>query len=116
MESNKCIILFVGILFIILSVKLIKNIIKQERPIKKKTYGMPSSRSSLISFILTYLILNNNYDYKTKFTLCILTSIAIIIKYIYKEHTAEQLIIGSIYGYIVGYILYCLGKKIIIKL
>ena len=116
MDSNKCVLLFLGILFIILSVKVIKNIIKQERPIKKNTYGMPSSRSSLISFILTYLILNNNYDYKTKCILCILTLMIIFIKYFYKEHTIEQLIVGVIYGYIVGYMFYCLGKKIIIKL
>ena len=111
MDSNICVLLFVGILFIILSVKVIKNIIKQERPIKNNTYGMPSSRSSLISFILTYLILNNNYDYKTKGKICLLSLIIIFIKYIYEEHSIEQLIVGFIYGHIIGYLFYYLGKK-----
>ena len=100
MNNNQIVVFFSSILFLIIFVKILKNIIKQSRPVIGKTYGMPSSRSTLIIFILVYLISIHNYSKRTLIVICILSILIIYIKYLYKEHSLIQLIAGAIIGFI----------------
>jgi len=104
MEDIVAIKLLGGITFTFFIVKILKKIIKQNRPIKSKTYGMPSSRSSLVAFIITFLLLNYNYKNKTKYLLSFFGLISIYMKYYLKEHSFKQLLVGIILGIILGYI------------
>ena len=109
MNDKEVIILFIGILFLNIFIKVLKNIIKQPRPIKTNTYGMPSSKSTITSFILFYLICINKFKLSTNIYLLILLILIILIKYIYQEHTLLQIfvgfIIGGIFGFIFGYLI-----------
>ena len=98
MNDKEVIVLFVGILILNIFVKVLKKIIKESRPIKTNTYGMPSSKSTITTFILVYLICN--FKVKTILYLIILGVVIILIKYIYQEHSLSQLIVGSIIGFI----------------
>ena len=104
MKDYQVIILISGILFSQIFVKILKEIIKQNRPIKSKTYGMPSSRSTVISFIVFYLIFVNKFKLSTKFIIIILVLLSLSIKYIIKEHSIYQLIVGGILGIIIAYL------------
>lgn len=100
MNDKEAIVLFVGILFLNIFVKVLKKIIKQSRPIKTNTYGMPSSKSTITTFILVYLLCIYKFKMDTIVYLIILGIIIILIKYIYQEHSLLQLIVGSIIGFI----------------
>ena len=52
MNDKEILVFFSSILFLNIFVKLLKNLIKQDRPIKSNTYGMPSSKSTIITFII----------------------------------------------------------------
>ena len=104
MNDKEVIILFSGILGVIVLVKILKFIIKQERPNKTRGYGMPSTRASITSFILFYIIFTYNLKSSTKILLFIITGIIIFLKYILREHSPLQLFIGSILGIIVAYL------------
>lgn len=104
MKDHDAITLLGGITFTFFIVKVLKNIIKQSRPIKSKTYGMPSSRSSLLAFIITFMLLKYNYNKKTKYLLVLFGLISIYMKYYLKEHSFKQLLAGIILGIIIGYI------------
>ena len=104
MKDYQVIVLISGILFSQIFVKILKEIIKQNRPIKSKTYGMPSSRSTVISFIVFYLIFVNKFKLSTKFIIIILVLLSLSIKYIIKEHSIYQLIVGVILGIIISYL------------
>ena len=56
MNEKEIIIFFSSILFINIFVKILKRVLKKKRPIPTKTYGMPSSKSSVMTFILVYLL------------------------------------------------------------
>lgn len=104
MEDYQVIILISGILFSQILAKILKKIIKQRRPIKSKTYGMPSSRSTIISFIVFYLIFINKFKLSTKFIIIIIGLISLSMKYIIKEHSIYQLIVGGILGTTIAYL------------
>jgi membrane-associated phospholipid phosphatase len=104
MKDYQVIILISGILFSQIIAKTLKKIIKQSRPIKSKTYGMPSSRSTVVSFIVFYLILTNKFKLSTKFIIIILGLLSLSMKYIIKEHSIYQLIVGGILGIIIAYL------------
>ena len=78
MKDNNVIFLMSGILFSQIIAKLLKKLIKQSRPTLSKTYGMPSSRATIISFIVFYLIFTNKFKTKTRLIL-ILHRILIVI-------------------------------------
>lgn len=103
MKDYQVIVLISGILFSQIFVKILKEIIKQNRPIKSKTYGMPSSRSTVISFIVFYLIFVNKFKLSTKFIIIILVLLSLSIKYIIKEHSIYQLIVGGLLGTTIAY-------------
>ena len=69
MKDNNVIFLMSGILFSQIIAKLLKKFIKQSRPNISKTYGMPSSRATIISFIVFYLIFTNRFKTKTRLIL-----------------------------------------------
>lgn len=105
MKDYQVIILISGIFFSQILAKTLKKIIKQSRPIKSKTYGMPSSRSTVVSFIVFYLILINKFKLSTKFIIIILGLLSLSMKYIIKEHSIYQLIVGGLLGTIIAYLL-----------
>ena len=65
MNNNQIVVFFSSILFLNILVKLLKNLIKESRPISTKTFGMPSSKSTIITFMLIYLISIHNYTNQT---------------------------------------------------
>ena len=104
MKDYQVIVLISGIFLSQILAKTLKKIIKQSRPIKSKTYGMPSSRSTVVSFIVFYLILTNKFKLSTKFIIIILGLLSLSMKYIIKEHSIYQLIVGVILGIIISYL------------
>lgn len=104
MKDYQVIILIFGIFLSQILAKTLKKIIKQHRPIKSKTYGMPSSRSTVVSFIVFYLILTNKFKLSTKFIIIILGLLSLSMKYIIKEHSIYQLIVGGLLGTTIAYL------------
>ena len=108
MKDKNIIIFYGGLILLQYLVKFLKKIIKEDRPIKSKTYGMPSTKSATLFYIMTYLMIMNNIEKRTKIILFILAIVGILYKLMYKEHSYEQVIIGAIigifYAYIVKYI------------
>ena len=110
MNDKQCIIFFLGIFFINIFVKIIKKIIKQQRPIPSNTYGMPSSKSSVMTFILVYLICVNHFKRTTIIFIISVSIITILIKYFYQEHSLSQLLAGILLGFIIALISYNISK------
>lgn len=108
MKDKNIIIFYGGLILLQYIVKFLKKTIKQDRPIKKKTYGMPSTKSATLFYIMTYLMIMNNLQQKTRVILFIFCIIGILYKLVYKEHSYGQIVIGGfigiIYGYFVKYI------------
>jgi membrane-associated phospholipid phosphatase len=97
---------FGGLLSLQIIVKLVKRILKESRPIKTKTYGMPSTRSAFMFFIVTYLIFTNNLKNETKLLLISGALLSIYMKYHLKEHTINQLLVGGLIGIGYAYLIY----------
>ena len=73
MEPNKYVLkLFLGIISLQLIVKYLKNFIKQERPIKSNTYGMPSSKSATLCFVAIYILMNHKLKQTTQWIVIVL--------------------------------------------
>ena len=104
MEDKTAIKFIGGITSSFILVKILKNILKEPRPIVGKTYGMPSSRSTIMAFIVVFLLLNYKFKVETKYIIIILGLISIYLKYYFKEHSLKQLIAGLILGIIIAYI------------
>jgi len=102
MNDKDAIKLLVGIFLSFVIAKVLKRIIKQGRPIKGKTYGMPSSRATLMTFIVVFL-LSYNFKDKTKFIIIVLGLLTLLMKYYLKEHTFNQLLAGFILGLLIAY-------------
>ena len=67
MYSDKEVLKFFGgLLSLQIIVKLVKQFVKESRPIKTKTYGMPSTRSASM-FEPPYSKKNQNPNIQTKF-------------------------------------------------
>lgn len=105
MNDKDAIKLLVGIFLSFVIAKVLKRIIKQGRPIKGKTYGMPSSRATLMTFIVVFL-LSYNFKDKTKFIIIVLGLLTLFMKYYLKEHSFNQLLAGFILGLLIAYITY----------
>ena len=107
MDDKDIIKLGLGIIIVQAIVKLLKKLIKQQRPNGStlKTYGMPSSRTAIVFFVITYLIFS--LKRKTTNKIIILLSVGLLsafLKFIMKEHSFIQLLIGGIIGITIGYI------------
>jgi acid phosphatase family membrane protein YuiD len=92
---------FIGLVTLQFIIKLFKNLIKEDRPIKSNTYGMPSSRSAFMFFIVSYLIFTNRLKNTTIFILIIGALLSVYVKFYMKEHSMKQLFFGSCVG--IGY-------------
>jgi len=102
MYSDKEVLKFFGgLVSLQFIVKLGKQLIKGDRPIKTKTYGMPSTRAAFVCFIVTYLIITNKLKRETILLLIGGLLISLYAKFHMKEHSFIQLLIGAIIG--VGY-------------
>jgi membrane-associated phospholipid phosphatase len=90
----------VGLILVIILVKILKNTIKQPRPVmlKGSTWGMPSSRAACLFFIFTFLILMDNLSQTTKYILLGCALLGCTLKYLSKEHSLIQLIMGALVG------------------
>ena len=96
----------IGLTIVILITRFLKNILKISRPKKSSTYGMPSSKSSTLFYIIVFLLLFNKLSKET--ILIMIASILICcgIKYYSKEHSMFQLLVGAILGLSIAYIVY----------
>ena len=92
---------FGGLISLQFIIKICKQLIKEDRPIKSNTYGMPSSRSAFMFFIVSYLILTNKLKNTTIFILLGGALISIYAKFYMEEHSIKQLFFGVSIG--VGY-------------
>tara|TARA_B100000035_G_C20948226_1_gene530739 strand:+ start:541 stop:864 length:324 start_codon:yes stop_codon:yes gene_type:complete len=96
--------LLFGILLCYVLAKFLKKLIKQSRPIKGKTYGMPSSRSTVMAFIIFFLIMTYDFSMKTKIILVLIGITTLLMKYYLKEHSINQLLFGIILGTLIAYL------------
>jgi membrane-associated phospholipid phosphatase len=110
MNDQQFIYLFSGILCLQICIKYLKHIIKQKRPIATKTYGMPSSRSAVMTFILTYLIMIHKFPNQTIIIVSLIVSSSLYMKYRLQEHSMNQLLCGSILGILFGFLIWKLQR------
>ena len=75
-------------------------------------FGMPSSHAQNCAFCLTFVTLVLNNPFITSIY-AIITIISVFQRYLYKNHTILQLIIGFLVGISIGYITYLVGTKYI---
>ena len=111
MNDKTALIFYIGIISLQYIVKFLKNIIKEDRPIKKNTYGMPSTKSATLFFIIGFLVLNYNFKTDTIFKLLSLAIIGVLYKLYFKEHSIKQIIVGGLLGLLYSYIIYNLLIK-----
>lgn len=105
MKDKNALIFFGGLVSLQYIVKFLKTIIKEDRPIKSKTYGMPSTKSATLFYTLGYLIGTNNFKKNTIYLMILLALIGLLYKLYYKEHSLKQVVIGSIVGLIYSYLI-----------
>ena len=96
---------FGGLVSLQFIVKLIKQLIKEERPIKTKTYGMPSTRAAFMCFIVSYLVFTNKLKRGTILLLVCGLFISLYAKYYMMEHSLRQIVIGSCIGFGYAYLI-----------
>lgn len=95
---------------------VLKNYIDDPRPIdstpfltsehfRKKSNGMPSGHAQLTAFTLTIAyLLSNQYLYQS----IALFLITVYQRYVFKNHTIQQLFVGGVIGIIIGYLTFLL--------
>jgi len=74
------------------------------------SYGMPSGHAQIVSFAITILYLTRGNISLVLFSLFIYF-LTIYQRWSFRRHTIEQLIVGSIFGSSLGYILFWITKK-----
>ena len=90
--------ILVGVITVYIITVILKNLIKQPRPLEiKNNYGMPSSTLSITTFIIFYICIVSDDILIWLAGLIIILGIAYN-KYHLKHHTALQLVVGSIIG------------------
>ena len=47
----------IGLTIVVLLNKFLKNLLKIPRPLKNNTYGMPSTRSAVLTYIIIFIVL-----------------------------------------------------------
>lgn len=104
--------------------KVLKELIYDLRPanstpfltsevFKKRANGMPSGHAQQTAFALTYTYLFTRKYFLLSLTLFIIT---VLQRYIFHNHTAPQLIVGGIFGVILGILSYIVMQKLKPKL
>lgn len=112
MKDKNALIFFGGLVSLQYIIKFLKNIIKEDRPIKSKTFGMPSTKSATLFYTLGYLIGTNNFKKNTIYLLILLSLIGLLYKLYYKEHSLKQIFIGSIIGISYSYLIIFISNYI----
>lgn len=104
MESWEATGIVIGVFLCILIVKLLKRSLKQPRPEIGSTYGMPSTRATLLYFVLIFCVLSagDSMSSCTIGLLCMVTFVSCISKYILREHSIPQLLAGAGLGCLMG--------------
>jgi membrane-associated phospholipid phosphatase len=75
---------------------------------KKRVNGMPSGHAQQTAFSLTFAYLLTGRRFYESLAIF---SITIIQRYVFKNHTAQQLFVGSILGFMIAYLtVYVLNK------
>ena len=121
-------IFFYGYIFNLVVNSLLKWFIKDPRPtndwkilqlgithhkrIGYEKYGMPSGHAQNCGFSLAFITLVFNNPFITTLYL-IITLASLMQRYLYKNHTILQLIVGFIIGLFTGYVTYLCGSKYI---
>ena len=93
--------------------KLLKILFKQPRPDGRRTivdepyqgadaYGMPSGHAQSVCFSATYLYLTTKDLLWLALELCVV-SLTVLQRWKYKNHSIEQLAVGSLVGTFLGY-------------
>jgi membrane-associated phospholipid phosphatase len=98
------------------------NKIKQKNPshpikflesdsFSKKRYGMPSfhTQNMFFSIVYVFFILNN---FIWRLVLLLIGVAVIYERYVFRDHTMEQLLYGALLGSLIGYIFYFIVKMI----
>ena len=88
----------IGILASVLSSMTLKEIIKEPRPIPSESYGMPSTRATVVTFIVMYLLKNKNLTKKEQGLIIAIGGILVYMKYHFRRHSIKQLIAGGALG------------------
>ena len=116
MDNKEGTVLTVGLFAVIVIVKIMKRYLRHPRPSTtlQKTFGMPSTRAATIFFIITYLILIiKQIQHKTIIIMLIIAFTACVMKYVMREHTLLQLVVGAVIGIFGGFIAnYMSAKKL----
>ena len=94
---------FIGLVSLQFIIKMLKQTIKQNRPVKTKTYGMPSSRSAFMFYIITFFIITNKLKQETIVLLLGGALVSVYAKYHMREHNLKQLVIGAFIGICYAY-------------
>jgi membrane-associated phospholipid phosphatase len=90
---------------------VLKNYIDDPRPsdstpflssehFRKRVNGMPSGHAQQTAFSLTFAYLLTGRRFYESWTLFLIT---ILQRYVFKNHTAQQLLVGSVLGFIVAH-------------
>lgn len=95
-----------GIFASFVSAKVLKNVIKAPRPVPGTTYGMPSSRSTVIVFMLWNLLQRKSLSKREKALISAMGAMLIYMKYHYQEHSPLQLAAGATLGTTIYFYLY----------
>lgn len=87
-----------GILASVLSSMTLKDIIKEPRPNPTDSYGMPSTRATVVTFIVLYLLKNKKLTKKERGLIIAVGGVLIYMKYHSRRHSIAQLIAGGSLG------------------
>jgi len=77
---------------------------------KSDKYGMPSGHSQSVGFSLAYIAATLAHPVIT-WAYAILSVITLTQRYVYRNHTFPQIVVGFILGNIIGYTFYRFSKK-----
>jgi len=97
-----------GGLFLSLLVKALKRVLKHERPSesRKRSYGMPSTHSSVLFFFGTYfaawVAYSSNWPYIFPALSTLIVGLLSYERIHSKQHYASQVIAGGIFGILFG--------------
>ena len=95
---------------------ILKNVIKDPRPLNESSlfiasrmsideYGMPSGHAQTVWYNAGIILLGNQ-SYYVKIISLTIACLTIIQRYMYNNHTFEQLLIGTLLGCITSYIVF----------
>lgn len=116
--NNHVILFIIGIVFNLLFNLLLKGIIQQPRPLDNdllnipyNNYGMPSGHAE-ISFFCTSFVYFCLRNLNILYLYLFISLLSITQRVVFKFHTILQIIVGSLIGFSLGYIIYDLNNII----